>query len=97
MVCGMLWYVVVKVDGGETLCLIQIQVIDYCLFSRRQIVLPHILPQIKIRVTEGVSLSDLDFVEGVGRRTRTLARGSRTLGDELMEISGSDKKHFIIV
>ena len=29
-------------------------------------ILPHILPHIKIRVTEGVSLSALDLIEGVG-------------------------------
>ncbi len=33
----------------------QIQIIDYDSFSRRQIVLPHILPHIKIRVIECLS------------------------------------------
>ena len=47
-----------------TVCLMQIQIIDYDLFSRRQIVLPHILPHIKIRVTEGVFLSALDLIRG---------------------------------
>ena len=32
-------------------------------------------------VTGAVSASDLDFVEGVGRRARAVVRGSRTLVD----------------
>ena len=36
-------------------------------------------------VTESVSLSDLDFVEGVSRRARAVVRGSRTLVDGLIE------------
>ena len=52
--------------GGETVCLTQIQVVDYDSFFGLHSILPHILPHIKIRVTEGVSLSALDFVEGGG-------------------------------
>ena len=63
MVCGMLWYVAVRLNGGETVCLTQIQVIDYDSLFRRQIVLPNILPHIKIRIAEGVSLSTLDYIE----------------------------------
>ena len=36
-------------------------------------------------VTGAVSLSDLDFVGGVGRRARAVVRGSRTLVDGLIE------------
>jgi hypothetical protein len=46
----------------ETVCLTQIQVVDYDSFFGLHRILPHILPHIKIRVTEGVSKSDLDFV-----------------------------------
>ena len=48
-------------------------------------------------VTGAVSSSDLDFVEGVGPQNAVAINGSRTLVDGLMEISGSDNKHFIIV
>lgn len=39
----------------ETVCLTQIQIIDYDSFFRLQNILPHILPHIKIRVTVVVS------------------------------------------
>ena len=57
-----------KENGGETVCLTQIQVIDYDSFFWLHSILPHILPHIKIRVTEGISLSDLDFIEGGGAK-----------------------------
>ena len=69
----MLWYVVKRVNGGETVCLTQIQVIDYDSFFRLQSILPHILPHIKIRVTDGVSPSALDWIKGGGRNTEGLA------------------------
>ena len=50
--------------GRDIVCLMQIQIIDYDSFSRRQIVLPHILHHIKIRVIEGVFLLLLDSIEG---------------------------------
>ena len=46
----------------------QIQAIDYDSFFWLQIILPDILSHIKIRVTEGRSPSDLDFIKGVGLR-----------------------------
>ena len=64
MVCGMLWYVAVRLNGGETVCLTQIQVIDYDSFFRLHSILPHILPHIEIRVTAGVSCSILDWIAG---------------------------------
>ena len=42
-------------NGGEGVCRMQIQVIDNDSFSWLCRILPHILPHIKIRVTEGVS------------------------------------------
>ena len=57
-----------KENGGEGVCLPQIQAIDYDSFFRLQVILPHISPHIKIRVTGAVSLSDLDFIEWVGLR-----------------------------
>ena len=45
----------------------RIQAIDNDSFFRLCSILPHILPHIKIRVTEDVSLSALDFIEGGGR------------------------------
>ena len=53
-----------KEIGGETVCLTQIQIIDYDSFFRLQNILPHILPHIKIRVTEDISLSALDLIKG---------------------------------
>ena len=53
-----------KENGGEGVCLPQIQAIDYDSFFRLQVILPHISPHIKIRVTGAVSLSDLDCIEG---------------------------------
>ena len=60
----------------EGVCLPQIQIIDFDSFFPQCRILPHNLPHIKIRVTVvretrtgvtvGVSLSDLDFIEGVG-------------------------------
>jgi|GEM_PF-6079697 len=44
-----------KENGGEGVCLTQIQIIDYDSFFRLQNILPHILPHIKIRVTVVVS------------------------------------------
>ena len=52
--------------GGETVCFMQIQAIDYDSFFWLQIILPHILPHIKLRVTEGISKSDLDLVRRGG-------------------------------
>ena len=49
----------VEENGGETVCLTQIQVIDYDSFFGLHRILPHILPHIKIGVTEGVFLSGL--------------------------------------
>jgi hypothetical protein len=51
-----------KENGGEGVCLTQIQIIDYDSFFRLQNILPHILPHIKIRVTDVASLSDLEVV-----------------------------------
>ena len=61
----------------------QIQIIDYDSFSRRQIVLPHISPHIKIRVTEGVFLLVLDSIEG-GGRVWAAVRQWRVLVDDLI-------------
>ena len=58
--------ILVKVNGGETVCLRQIQVIDYDSFFLLRRILPHLLPHIKIRVTEGVSASALDLIIGSG-------------------------------
>jgi hypothetical protein len=68
LVCGMLWYVAVRLNGGETVCLTQIQIIDYDSFFRLQNILPHILPHIKTRVSEDVFLSESNFIEGVRLR-----------------------------
>ena len=56
----------VELNGGETVCLTQIQVVDYDSFFGLHRILPHILPHIKISVTECVFLSALDFIEGGG-------------------------------
>ena len=40
----------VGVNGGETVCLTQIQVIDHDSFFPERRILPHILPRIKIRL-----------------------------------------------
>ena len=40
----------VGVNGGETVCLTQMQVIDYDSFFWLHRILPHILPHIKIKV-----------------------------------------------
>ena len=53
-------------NGGEGVCLPQIQTIDYESFFRIQVILPHSSHHIKIRVTEASFLSALDFVEGGG-------------------------------
>ena len=67
----------VGVNGGETVCLTQIQVVDYDSFFGLHRILPHILPHIKIRVTEAVFLSGLDFIEGGGAKdSRALRLGS---------------------
>ena len=50
--------------GGKAVSLTQIQVIYHGSFFRLHSILPHILPDIKIRVAEGVSLSTFDFIEG---------------------------------
>jgi hypothetical protein len=52
-------------SGGEV-CLTEVQAIDYDSFFWLHKILPHILPHIKIRVTAGIYLSDLDFIEGGG-------------------------------
>jgi hypothetical protein len=52
-------------DGG-TVCLTEVQAIDYDSFFWLHRNLPHILPHIKIRVTAGIYLSALDFIEGGG-------------------------------
>ena len=49
-------------QNRETVCLTQIQVIDYDSFFWLQTNLPHI----KSRVTAAVSLSTLDFIKGGG-------------------------------
>ena len=51
-----------KENGGEGVCRMQIQAIDNDSFFWLCRVLPHILPHIKIRVTEVASLSDLEVV-----------------------------------
>jgi hypothetical protein len=43
-----------KENGGEGVCLTQIQAIDYDSFSWLQVILPHISPHTKIRVTGDV-------------------------------------------
>ena len=42
----------------------QIQVVDYDSFFGLHRILPHILPGIKIRITEGISRSALDLIKG---------------------------------
>jgi len=44
-----------KENGGEGVCLTQIQIIDYDSFVWWQKIVPHIVPHIKIRVTVVVS------------------------------------------
>ena len=53
-------------QNKETVCLTQIQAIDYDSFSWLQVILPHI----KIRVTVDVSQSDLDLARGGGAAGR---------------------------
>ena len=53
-------------QNKETVCLTQIQAIDYDSFSWLQVILPHISPHIKIRVTVDVSESGLDLIIGGG-------------------------------
>ena len=86
MVCGMLWYVVVKVSGGEGVCVPQTQAIEYDSFFRLLVILPHISPHIKIRVTGAVPLSDFDFIEGVGLRMAGLASRIDGLLDWLVDL-----------
>jgi len=52
----------------------QIQAIDNDSFFWLCRILPHILPHIKIRVTEASFLSALDFVEGGGAAGRRSLR-----------------------
>ena len=59
-----------KENGGEGVCRMQIQAIDNESFFWLHRILPHILPHIKIRVTEGVCLSDLGLVRGGGAAGR---------------------------
>lgn len=60
----------VTIDGGEGVCQMRIQAIDNDSFFWLCRILPHILPHIKIRVTAGVSQSDLDLVKGGGAAGR---------------------------
>ena len=60
-------------QNKETVCLTQIQAVDYELFFCLHSILLHILPHIKIRVTDGVSPSALDWIKGGGRSTEGLA------------------------
>ena len=71
--------------GGGTVCLTQIQAIDYDSFSRLQVILPHISPHIKIRVTVDVSESGLDLIIGGGAAGR---RGLRLRGSLLRLVGG---------
>ena len=60
-----------KENGGEVVCFPQTQIIDFDSCFLHCKILPHILPLIKIRVTDCVSLSGLDFIErgeAAGRR-----------------------------
>ena len=51
----------------------------------------HILPRIKVRVTEGVSLSPMDLIIGSGgRRTHGLGSRSGSLLDWLVDATGGD-------
>ena len=61
-------------QNKETVCLTQIQAIDYDSFSWLQVILPHISPHIKIRVTVDVSESDLDLIRGGGAAGRRSLR-----------------------
>ena len=63
-----------KENGGEGVCLRHMQGVDYNQFFWIQVILPHILPHIKIRVTEASFLSALDFVEGGGAAGRRSLR-----------------------
>jgi hypothetical protein len=56
----------VWINGGETVCLTQIQVIDYDSFFWLHRIVPHILPHIKLRFTEYVLPSALDLIIGDG-------------------------------
>ena len=64
--------------GGETVCLMQIQVIYHGSFFGLHSILAHILPDIKIRVAKGVSLSAFDFIEG--------GRNHSTVENQLLEL-----------
>jgi hypothetical protein len=55
--------------------------VDYDSFFWLHSILPHILPHIKIRVTDGVSPSALDWIKGGGRSTKGLAGQSAGLLD----------------
>ena len=55
-------------QNKETVCLTQIQAIDYDSFSWLQVILPHISPHIKIRVTDDVFQPSLELVRRVARR-----------------------------
>jgi hypothetical protein len=55
-----------KENGGEGVCQMRIQAIDYDSFFWLHRILPHILPHIKIRVTVDVSQSNLDLIIGGG-------------------------------
>ena len=55
-----------KEIGGEGVCLALFQTIVYNINFGVHIFLPHIIPHIKIGVTDGVSQSDLDLIIGVG-------------------------------
>lgn len=62
----MLMNVAQRINGGVSVCLMQILVFDYALFSGRTITFPHILSPITIRVVGGVSRSALDYIETCG-------------------------------
>ena len=64
--------------GGETVCLTQTQVICHGSFFGLHSILAQILPDIKIRVAEGVSLSTFDFIEG--------GRNHSTVDSQLLEL-----------
>ena len=73
-------------SGGGTVCLTEVQAIDYESFFWLHRILPHILPHIKIRVTEAVATSVLDFIEGVGARMAGLASSIAGLLDWLADL-----------
>jgi hypothetical protein len=55
-----------KKNGGEGVCLVLFQTIVCNINFGVHIFLPHIIPHIKIGVTDGVSQSDLDLIIGGG-------------------------------